>query len=71
VVLPKAALRREDGRDMVVVVAGGRAVRRAVTTGATPEGGLLVRSGLAVGECVVVEGPEHLRDGARVREMAR
>ena len=71
VVLPKAALRREDGRDVVVVVAGGRAVRRAVTTGATQEGGLLVRSGLAVGERVVVEGPEHLRDGVRVREMAR
>jgi RND family efflux transporter MFP subunit len=69
VVLPKAAVRREDGRDVVFVVADGRVTRRAVTAGPTQEGGMLVRAGLAVGERVVVEGPEPLRDGARVREM--
>jgi RND family efflux transporter MFP subunit len=71
VVIPKPALRHEDGRDVVFVVADGRVARRAVTSGTTQEGGTLVLSGLAVGERVVVEGPEHLRDGARVREMPR
>ena len=62
--VPRAALR---GADVVFVVAGERVERRAIRTGAVDGEEIEVLAGLRSGERVVVEGPEDLADGARVR----
>jgi multidrug efflux pump subunit AcrA (membrane-fusion protein) len=74
VLIPRAALRKDEGRDVVFVVNGEKVERRAVTV-AAPAGGegqeeALVLTGLAAGERVVVEGPVDLADGdvVEVRE---
>jgi HlyD family secretion protein len=68
VIVPKAALRQQDGRDVVMVVQGGRAERRAVTVSQTVSEDAVVSSGIAAGERVIVEGPAGLADGAAVAE---
>jgi RND family efflux transporter MFP subunit len=69
--LPAAAIRREQGRDYVLVVRDGRVERRAVSATDGGEGEKWVISGLAAGETVVIEGPQNLADGAAVKEKAR
>jgi RND family efflux transporter MFP subunit len=65
-VIPRAALRRDDGgRPYVWVVNDGRARRVEVEPGDTIGERVVVRSGLAGGESLVV-GPAPERDGARV-----
>lgn len=66
--LPREAVRREQGRDYVLVVRDGKVERRAVATGAAGDGTVAVTSGLAPGESVVVEGPPDLTDGTTVKE---
>jgi RND family efflux transporter MFP subunit len=66
--LPKAAVRRGQGRDYVLVVRDGRVERRAVATGAAGDGTVTVTSGLTPGESVVIEGPPDLTDGTAVKE---
>jgi RND family efflux transporter MFP subunit len=66
--LPAAALRRDQGRDYVLVVSGGKVERRAVAVGAGPDGSIKVTSGLMPGESVVIEGPTDLTDGAAVKK---
>jgi RND family efflux transporter MFP subunit len=68
VVVPTAALRRDGGRDVVFVVAGGIVERRQVGIGSRNENEAVINSGLAAGERVVVEGPVELRDGDLVSE---
>ena len=68
VLVPKAAIRQQDGRDVVLVVQGGRAERRAVTVASTSANESEISAGLAAGERVVVEGPGDLTDGAIVKE---
>jgi multidrug efflux pump subunit AcrA (membrane-fusion protein) len=66
--VPRAALRADAGRDVVFVVAEGRAERRAVTVGGAPDGETVeIAAGLRSGEQVVVEGPAELADGDRVK----
>jgi HlyD family secretion protein len=64
--VPRGAVRKEDGRDVVYVVRQDRAARRAVTLGAAEGDQVAVTSGLSAGEQVVVEGPDRLADGDRV-----
>lgn len=66
--IPAEALRRENGRDVVWVVSDGAVERRAVSTGPPAAGAVVVRSGLAPGEVVVVRPPTELAEGDRVRE---
>jgi len=66
--LPAAAIRREQGRNYVLVVSDGKIERRAVSVDAGGDGTVRVTSGLAAGESVVVDGPPDLRDGAAVKE---
>jgi membrane fusion protein (multidrug efflux system) len=56
----------------VFVVADGKAQRREVRIGARRPGSVEVLAGLKVGEQVVVEGTQKVRDGSPVRttEMA-
>jgi RND family efflux transporter MFP subunit len=68
VLLPAAGVRRDQGRDYVLVVRDGRVERRAVAAGAQRDGDRLVTSGLAPGERVVVEGPSDLAEGVAVKE---
>jgi RND family efflux transporter MFP subunit len=68
IALPEAALRREQGRNYVLVVRDGKVERRAVAASAASEGSVRVTSGLAAGESVVIEGPPDLADGTAVRE---
>ncbi|HSM51765.1 MAG TPA: efflux RND transporter periplasmic adaptor subunit, partial [Thermoanaerobaculia bacterium] len=65
--VPRAALRGAAGAEHVFVVADGRAERRAVRVGGAAGDPAEVESGLAAGERVVVEGPEELAGGARVK----
>ncbi|MBM3840901.1 MAG: efflux RND transporter periplasmic adaptor subunit [Verrucomicrobia bacterium] len=66
--IPKAAVRKQDGRDITWVVQNGRVERRAVTLGTSRNDEVTIAAGLATGEKVVVEGPENLADGGRVQE---
>jgi RND family efflux transporter MFP subunit len=64
--VPAAAIRQEDGRDVVYVASDGRAVRREVTLGATQGDARRVTDGVSPGEAVIVEAPPSLKDGAAV-----
>jgi RND family efflux transporter MFP subunit len=68
VTVPKAAIRQQDGRDVVLVVQDGRAKRRAVTVASTTGEEAVVGTGLAGGERVAVDWPQTLADGAPVKE---
>jgi RND family efflux transporter MFP subunit len=66
--VPKAAVQRQDGRDVVFLLKGGRLERRAVTTGGASADLVTISAGLSAGERVVVESREPLADGIRARE---
>ena len=66
--VPKAAVRSANGQSIVFVVRDDRVERRAVKVGATEGDRTEILSGLSVGDRVVVEGPDTLVDGARVKE---
>jgi len=66
--IPAEAVRRDGGRDVVFVVSNGRVERRAIAVSESAGSTILVGSGLAAGERVVVEGPATLADGDLVRE---
>jgi RND family efflux transporter MFP subunit len=65
--VPAAALQREGTAAWVWVVEDGRAVRRAVRTGAERDGSVEIASGLQAGEVIVSPQVEGLKDGGRVR----
>jgi len=66
VLVPKGAVHQQDGHDVVMVVQGGRAERRAVTVAGADANDAVIAAGLAAGEQVVVDWPVGLADGARV-----
>ena len=68
VIVPKAAIRPQDGRDAVLVVQNGRAEKRSVTVGLVTGDEVMINAGLSAGERVVVKSPNGLADGARVKE---
>jgi HlyD family secretion protein len=68
ITLPKSAVHQREGRDIVWVVRGGKAERRAVTIASTQGDQVSLAAGANAGEKVVVEGVENLVDGASVRE---
>jgi HlyD family secretion protein len=71
IMVPKAAVRQRDGRDMVWIVNDGRVEQRAVTVEATRGDEVAIAAGLSGGHRVVVEGAENLAEGARVTEAKR
>jgi RND family efflux transporter MFP subunit len=66
--IPKSALRSDGGSDVVFVFVDGRAARRAVKIDGREGDRVVIRSGLAAGERVIVGGPENLGDGQKVKE---
>ena len=72
VFIPREALRKDEGRDVVFIVSGERVERRAVTVGVDAGGEeALVLAGVAAGERVVVEAPADLVDGDEVEVRER
>ncbi len=67
-IIPRAAMHREAGGDMVFVLQGDRIEVRGVTLGAASGSDVEVVEGLSPGERVVVEGPEDLANGDIVVE---
>lgn len=68
VIVPSGAIRSQDGRDVVFIIANGRAERRAVTVTSTRTGETELSAGVSAGERIAVEAPAGLADGAAVRE---
>ena len=68
VVVPKNAVRNQDGRDMVFVVQDGRAERRAVTVSDTQGDDSVLSAGVLSGEKVIVNASADLKDGMAVKE---
>ena len=66
--IPKTAVRRLNGQEVVWIVHNGRVERRAVTTAGTAGDQITVAAGLSRGERIVVEGPEDLAEGTAVTE---
>jgi len=56
--------------DAIWVEKNGRVERRTIVRGVSGEERVEIRSGLAEGESIVVDPPENLRDGRRVRARA-
>ncbi len=71
VVVPVTALRHGPNGDFVYVVSPQRVVAlRQVTAGISGVDDVAIAKGLAVGEQVVTEGGDRLKDGARVQTSA-
>ena len=68
VIIPKAALQNEGGRDFVFIVTAGRAERRAVTVAGTQDAEATLSAGVAAGEKVALEFPPDLKDGSALKE---
>lgn len=65
--VPKAAIRSVDGRSIVFVVKEDRLERRAITVGLENGDQVEILSGVSAGERVVVDGPQTLKDGDKVK----
>ena len=66
VLIPKDAVRKDDGRDVVFVLTGDKVERRAVTLSVSEGEDAIVTAGIEGGESVVVQGPPDLEDGDQV-----
>jgi HlyD family secretion protein len=66
IVVPASAVRG----DSVFVVLEGKAIRRKVRAGTTLAQGIRIEEGLIGGEDVVLNPPQHLEDGDKVRPRA-
>jgi len=64
--VPKAAVVRDDTSDFLFVAEGDRAHRRKVTLGYGRDGQVEIASGLRDTESVIVAGQGSLKDGARI-----
>jgi membrane fusion protein (multidrug efflux system) len=70
VAIPPTGLRRDNGRDIVFVVGNdGTVERRAVNVESQNDNEVIITSGIASGERIVVEGPANLADGDTVTEV--
>jgi RND family efflux transporter MFP subunit len=65
--VPKSAVRTADGRSIVFVTHDDRIERRAISVGSTIGNDTEVLSGVSSGDRVVVEGPQTLKDGDKVK----
>ena len=67
VLVPKAAVRKADGKSIVFVVKDDKVERRAISVGLEQGDQIEVMSGVSAGERVVIDGPATLKDGDRVK----
>ena len=66
-VIPEEALVPEQSNQFVFVVVGGKVSKRLVQIGARQPGFVEVVSGLVLGDAVIVEGTQKVREGIAVR----
>ncbi|HLJ29105.1 MAG TPA: efflux RND transporter periplasmic adaptor subunit [Candidatus Angelobacter sp.] len=64
--IPKAAVRSEDGKPVVFLVREGKLERRAVTLGTEHGSDVEVMAGVTAGDTLVVKGAEALQEGQSV-----
>ncbi|MBM4113414.1 MAG: efflux RND transporter periplasmic adaptor subunit, partial [Phycisphaerae bacterium] len=69
--VPATAISSREGRDYAWVVRNGSVERRAVTVDERKDGTVTIAAGLNEGERIVVDVPEGIVDGARVKEAKR
>lgn len=69
--VPEAALVPEQSRQFLFVIEDGRATRREVRIGGRQPGRVEIVSGLKVGDQVIVEGTQKVREGGEVRVIER
>jgi HlyD family secretion protein len=67
VVIPRTAVRTENGASRVFIHSGDHAESRPVQLGATREDEQEITSGLAAGDQVLINAPADLKDGQRVK----
>ncbi len=68
--IPRKVILSLDGRDIVFVVKDGKAEKRAVNLGADLSGDVVVTSGLAAGDTLVILGQDYLDDSTKVNVTA-
>jgi len=68
VIVPRNSVRSEDGHDVVFVIQGSRAERRAVSVGSAQNDDVVLLGGVSGGERVIVNPPPGLADGVVVKE---
>jgi HlyD family secretion protein len=68
VLVPKSAIRQQDGRDVVLIVQNGKAERRAVSVSSASGNEAAIGAGVSAGEKVIVDSPAGLADGVKVKE---
>jgi len=66
ILIPKSAVRDENGKTIVFLVKDDKAERRAVTLGGNRGSDTEVIAGIAVGDTLVTKPPANLRDGQAV-----
>src|SRR5262245_36745591 len=69
VIVPKSAVHQQDGHDVVLVLQNERAERRAITIGSSSSDEAVISAGLSAGEKVILDWPQGLTDGSKVKEM--
>ena len=70
-VLPQQAIMVSGKDKFVWIVKGGKAHRRAVTTGDITNEGVVIESGLSQGESVITDGQEKVSDGVNVKSETK
>jgi RND family efflux transporter MFP subunit len=65
-IIPKGAVRDDNGAKIVLLVRDGKLERRAVTLGPERGGDVEVLAGVTAGDVLVLHGPENLREGQSV-----
>jgi HlyD family secretion protein len=66
ILIPKSAVRDENGKKIVFLMKNEKAERRAVTLGPDRGSDTEVIAGVTAGDTLIVKGPENLRDGQSV-----
>ncbi len=65
--VPRAAVSKDGDRSVVFAVNGERIERRAVSVGREIGGDFEILAGLSAGAIVVIEGPDDLEDGQKIK----
>jgi len=66
IVVPAKAVQKSENGDYVFINVNGTAKRKVVTEGATSNGMIEIKSGVAIGDVVITEGASELEDGDKV-----
>lgn len=65
--VPKEAVREDNGKNIVYLLKGDHLERRAIAVGDTRGAEIEVMNGISAGDSVVVRGPANLQDGQAVQ----